>query len=95
MAGRRGRLPEGYRAGDLVLLGVATFKLSRLISKDRVTAFLRAPFTRFQEDTTAAAVFTVFGLSDLVEMAYAKASEAPSGGAARRDRAAAGPPPGR
>jgi hypothetical protein len=51
LAGRRGRLPEGYRAGDLLLLGAGTFKLSRLVAKDRVTSGLRAPFTRFQEDT--------------------------------------------
>ncbi len=28
----------------------ATYKLSRLIAKDRVTSVIRAPFTRFQED---------------------------------------------
>ncbi len=49
-AGRRDRLPEGYRAPDLLLLGAATFKLSRLIARDRVTSGLRAPFTRFQGD---------------------------------------------
>ncbi len=120
LAGRRGRLPERYGTRDLMLLGAATFKLSRLLAKDRVTSFLRAPFTRFQEDTghgevaeaargrglqravgelvvcpyclaqwvaaalvvgiavapratrAVAAVFTVFGLSDIVELAYSK-----------------------
>jgi hypothetical protein len=33
------------RLGDLLLLGVATHKLARLLSKDRVTSPLRAPFT--------------------------------------------------
>ncbi|HET9733236.1 MAG TPA: DUF1360 domain-containing protein [Acidimicrobiales bacterium] len=42
------RLPEHTPAGDLALLGVATFRLSRLISRDRVTSFLRAPFTRYE-----------------------------------------------
>jgi hypothetical protein len=42
-------LPERPRAGDLLLLGVATHKLSRLVTKDRVTSFIRAPFTRYQE----------------------------------------------
>ena len=42
-------LPETPRASDIVLLGVATHKLSRIIAKDKVTSFLRAPFTRFQE----------------------------------------------
>ena len=49
-AGRAGRLPDRYAASDLVLLGVASFRLSRLIAKDRVTSVIRAPFTRFQED---------------------------------------------
>ncbi len=42
-------LPEGPRASDLVLAGVATHKVSRLLAKDRVTSFVRAPFTRYQE----------------------------------------------
>jgi hypothetical protein len=41
--------PEGVRAGDVVMLGVATHKVSRMIAKDRVTSFMRAPFTRYQE----------------------------------------------
>jgi len=49
-AERRGRLPERYAPGDVALLAVASFKLSRLITKDRVTSVIRAPFTRFQED---------------------------------------------
>jgi len=32
-----------------VLVGVASHKLSRLISKDRVTSFVRAPFTEFEQ----------------------------------------------
>jgi hypothetical protein len=50
-ARRSGRLPERFGAGDALLLGVATAQLSRLLSKDRVTSVLRAPFTRFKEDT--------------------------------------------
>jgi hypothetical protein len=42
--------PERVAVGDLVLAGVATHKLSRIISKDRVTAPLRAPFAEFQEE---------------------------------------------
>ncbi len=45
---RRGRTaPERIGAGDLVLLALATQKLSRLLAKDRVTSFLRSPFTRY------------------------------------------------
>jgi hypothetical protein len=42
-------LPERIGAQDIVLAGVATHKLSRLLAKDKVTSFLRAPFTEFQE----------------------------------------------
>jgi hypothetical protein len=48
-AGRTGRLPERVGAADVLLIGTASHKLSRLISKDRVTAFLRAPFTEYEE----------------------------------------------
>ena len=37
------------RLGDLLLLGIATHKLSRIIAKDRVTAPVRAPFTQFEK----------------------------------------------
>ena len=46
----RGReAPSRPAVGDLVLIGVASHKLSRLIAKDKVTSFLRAPFTQYQE----------------------------------------------
>lgn len=35
-------------APDFALLVVATYKLSRLLTKDWVTSFLRAPFTHFE-----------------------------------------------
>ncbi len=40
-------LPERINFADLLLLGAATHKLSRIIAKDRVTAPLRAPFTEY------------------------------------------------
>lgn len=46
-AARRDTLPEHLSVGDVVLLGLATHKLSRLISRDTVTSWLRAPFTRY------------------------------------------------
>jgi hypothetical protein len=46
---RRGELPESFGVLDIVLVGIATHKVSRLITKDKVTAFARAPFTRYQE----------------------------------------------
>jgi Protein of unknown function (DUF1360) len=49
---RSGRgLPERVPAGDLVLLSVGTYKLSRLIAKDRIMSFARAPFTRFEGES--------------------------------------------
>jgi hypothetical protein len=42
-------LPERIGAQDVLLAGVATHKLSRLLAKDKVTSFIRAPFTEFQE----------------------------------------------
>ena len=43
-------LPERSSITDVVLLGVATHKYSRLLTKDRVTSVLRAPFVRYQRD---------------------------------------------
>ena len=43
-------LPEHSSITDVVLLGVATHKYSRLVTKDRVTSVLRAPFVRYQRD---------------------------------------------
>src|SRR3954469_7210768 len=51
LARRQGReLPGRISAGDVVLTGLATHKVTRLLAKDRVTSFLRAPFTEFQDD---------------------------------------------
>lgn len=49
VAERSNRLPDRVRLGDLAVLSVATHKLSRLLAKDKVTSFLRAPFTEYQE----------------------------------------------
>jgi Protein of unknown function (DUF1360) len=48
-AKRQGReLPERVPAADVLLVGVASHKLSRLISKDKVTSPVRAPFTELE-----------------------------------------------
>lgn len=52
----RRRLPERIPAEDLALLSVGTFKLSRLITKDKVTAAVRAPFTRYEGEAGPAEV---------------------------------------
>jgi GNAT superfamily N-acetyltransferase len=49
---RSGRpLPDRFPASDLVLLSIGTYKLSRLIAKDRIMAFMRAPFTRLEGES--------------------------------------------
>ncbi len=44
-------LPERFTTADVLLVGIASHKLSRLIAKDKVTSFVRAPFTRFQKSS--------------------------------------------
>jgi hypothetical protein len=49
---RAGRgLPDRIPPGDLVLLSIGTYKLSRLIAKDRIMGFMRAPFTRLEGES--------------------------------------------
>jgi hypothetical protein len=42
-------LPERIDGRDLLLTGIATHKLSRLVAKDKITSFVRAPFTEFED----------------------------------------------
>jgi hypothetical protein len=44
----RRRVPEQPLMNDVLLISVATHKLSRMLTKDAVTSPLRAPVTRFQ-----------------------------------------------
>jgi hypothetical protein len=48
-ASRTGRLPERIGAGDIALIALATHRVSRTLARDRVTSFVRAPFTRYVE----------------------------------------------
>ena len=45
----RGELPERYSPWDLALVAAATHKISRTITKEKVTSFIRAPFVRYRE----------------------------------------------
>ena len=47
--------PE-LRWGDLLLLGIATHKLSRVVTKDLVTSPFRAPFVKFKKSAGAGEV---------------------------------------
>ena len=42
-------IPERIELGDIALFGVATHKLSWIITRDAITAPLRAPFTELEE----------------------------------------------
>jgi len=46
---KRDRLPQRIPAGDVARIALSTYKLSRLIVKDDVTAFVRAPVTEDPE----------------------------------------------
>ncbi len=46
-------LPHGVSAGEIALYGVATHRLSRLLSREKVARFLRAPFTEVEEGEPA------------------------------------------
>jgi hypothetical protein len=48
VAARQGRLPAKVRAADLALGAVATFKLSRLLTRSTIASPLRAPFTVYR-----------------------------------------------
>ena len=46
-------LPERIETRDLALLSAASFKLGRLIAKEKVSAPIRAPFTEYQGKSDA------------------------------------------
>ncbi len=49
VARRQGReLPAKVSPGELLLVGTASHKLSRIVAKDKVTSPLRAPFTELE-----------------------------------------------
>ena len=49
LARRQGReLPAKVAPGELLLIGTAAHKLSRVVAKDKVTSPLRAPFTELE-----------------------------------------------
>jgi hypothetical protein len=52
VARRTGRtLPERTGAADVLTVGIASHKLSRLVAKDKVTSPLRAPFTAYEGES--------------------------------------------
>ena len=49
LAASRGRLPDQVPFRDVVLVALSTYKLSRVIAKEEITAFVRAPVTEDAE----------------------------------------------
>ena len=45
----RNRLPERLGFGDMARVGLASYKIGRLIAKDEVTTWVRAPVTRDED----------------------------------------------
>jgi Protein of unknown function (DUF1360) len=48
-------LPDRVEPYDLALMAVATHKSARVITKDKITAAVRAPFTEYEGDASAPA----------------------------------------
>jgi hypothetical protein len=48
LARRAGALEERVQVSDIALLGVATHKLTRIVSRERVAIPLRVPFTHYE-----------------------------------------------
>lgn len=51
LATSRDRLPERVPGTDVVRIGLASYKIGRLVTKDEITSFLRAPVTEDAEAT--------------------------------------------
>ena len=49
-------VPERPSAQDVILISIATHKLSRILTKDAVTSPLRAPFTRYSHPIGSAEI---------------------------------------
>src|SRR4026207_242382 len=48
LAFKKRSLPEKIPLSDLLLLGLATQKVSRVLTKSRVASVVRAPFTKYE-----------------------------------------------
>ncbi len=68
VAGRK--LPERVSLTDTVRIGLASYKLGRLIAKDRVTTFVRAPVTEDADATKPKREGGARALGELVTCPY-------------------------
>jgi Protein of unknown function (DUF1360) len=64
------RLPERIGFGDVVRIGLASFKIGRLVAKDEVTSWVRAPVTRDEEASEPKREGAARALGELVTCPY-------------------------
>jgi Protein of unknown function (DUF1360) len=66
----RRRLPERIGFGDVARIGLASYKLGRIVAKDDVTAWVRAPVTRDEDATEPKPEGAARALGELVTCPY-------------------------
>lgn len=66
----RRRLPDRVGIGDTVRIGVASYKLGRLVARDEVTSWMRAPVTRDEDATEPKPQGLERALGELVTCPY-------------------------
>ena len=66
----RRKLPERISLTDTVRVGLASYKVGRLIAKDRVTTFVRAPVTEDPDATEPKREGAARALGELVTCPY-------------------------
>jgi len=64
------RLPERIGFGDLVRIGLSSYKIGRLVAKDEVTSWVRAPVTRDEEASEPEREGAARALGELVTCPY-------------------------
>ena len=64
------RLPERIGFGDVVRIGLASFKIGRLVAKDEVTSWVRAPVTEDEEASEPKREGAARALGELVTCPY-------------------------
>jgi hypothetical protein len=66
----RGRLPERIGFGDVLRIGLSSYKIGRLVAKDEVTSWVRAPVTRDEDATEPEQEGTARALGELLTCPY-------------------------
>jgi hypothetical protein len=66
----RRRIPERESLGDMIRIGLASYKIGRLVAKDPVTSFVRAPVTEDPDATEPKPEGAARALGELVTCPY-------------------------